>query len=255
MNYDIKQWVKTCIKCQLATCGKTTTEPLHPLTPVPALHRCSLDFIGQLPVTRNGNRWILVAINHTTKWPIAKATQNLKHEMVAQFVYEEIVFKFGCPVEILTDRGNNFTTTMLNSYYTLISIKHILTSAYHPRSNGVIERFNRLFGGMLAKYVGDNDINKWDEYIDRALFACRVRQHHATGKTPFYMVYGVEAKLPGDELIPIINDDEDNNITCRVQQLGQLVQQRDTVHQRLNSNAIKMKIYYDHHLKHVADKL
>ncbi|CAM2698498.1 unnamed protein product [Rotaria socialis] len=108
---------------------------------------------------------------------------------------------------------------------------------------------------MLAKYVGDNDINKWDEYIDRALFACRVRQHHATGKTPFYMVYGVEAKLPGDELIPIINDDEDNNITCRVQQLGQLVQQRDTVHQRLNSNAIKMKIYYDHHLKHVADKL
>ncbi|CAF2149149.1 unnamed protein product [Rotaria magnacalcarata] len=69
------------------------------------------------------------------------------------------------------------------------------------------------------------------------------------------MVYGVEAKLPGDELIPIINDDEDNNITCCVQQLGQLVQQRDTVHKRLNSNAIKMKIYYDHHLKHVADKL
>ncbi|CAF3953002.1 unnamed protein product, partial [Rotaria sp. Silwood1] len=198
------QWIKTCVNCQISTCGKTTTEPLHPLTPVPPFHRWSLDFIGQLPVTSNGNRWILIALDHTTKWPIVRVVPNATHEVVAKFVYQEIVLNFGCPTEIITDRGNNFTTAMLNSYFKLIGIKHILTSAYHPRSNGAIERFNRLFGGMLAKYVGDNVINQLDEYVDRALFACRIRQHHATGKTPFYMVYGVEEKLPGDELIPII---------------------------------------------------
>jgi len=48
------------------------------------------------------------------------------------------------------------------------------------------------------------------------LFACRIRQHHATGKTPFVMVYGLEAKLPVYRLISIINDDEQNNITDRV---------------------------------------
>ncbi len=255
MKNDIIQWIKTCVHCQISTCGKTTTEPLHPLTPVPPFHRWSLDFIGQLPLTPDGNRWILLAIDHTTKWPIARVVQNATHEVVAKFVYEEIVLNFGCPTEIITDRGNNFTTTTLNSYFKLIGIKHILTSAYHPWSNGVIERFNRLFGGMLAKYVGDNTINKWDVYVDRALFACRIRQHRSTGKTPFYMVYGVEAKLPGDELIPIINDDEQNNITNRVQQINQLTQQRDIVHQRLNSNAIKMKMYYDHHLKHHVDEL
>jgi transposase InsO family protein len=256
MNNNIKQWIKTCVKCQITTCGKTTTEPLHPLTPVPPFHRWSLDFIGQLPITQKGNRWILIAIDHTTKWPITRVTSNATHEFVAKFVYEEIVLNFGCPTEIITDRGNNFTTTMLNSYFKLIGIKHILTSAYHPRSNGAIERFNRLFGGMLAKYVGDNTINKWDEYVDRALFACRVRQHHATGKTPFYMVYGVEAKLPGDALLPIINDDdEQNNITHRVQQINQLTQQRDIVHQRLHSNATKMKIYYDRQLKDHVDEL
>jgi hypothetical protein len=255
MNHDIKQWIKACVNFQITTCGKTATEPLHPLTPVPPFHRWSLDFIGPLPLTQKGNRWILIAIDHTTKWPITSVTQNATHEFVAQFVYEEIVLKFGCPTEIITDRGNNFTTTMLNSYFKIIGIKHILTSAYHPRSNGVIERFNRLFGGMLAKYVGDNTINKWDEYVDRALFACRVRQHHATGKTPFYMVYGVEAKLPGDELIPIINDDEQDTIENRMQQINQLVQQRDIVHQRLGSNAVKMKIYYDRHLKDHVDEL
>jgi transposase InsO family protein len=255
MNNDIKKWIKTCIKCQLTICGKTATEPLHPLVPVPAFHRWSLDFIGQLPLTQKGNRWILLAIDHTTKWPIARVAQNATHEFVAKFVYEEIVLNFGCPVEIITDRGNNFTTTMLNSYFKLIGIKHVLTSAYHPRSNGAIERFNRLFGGMLAKYVGDNAINQWDEYVDRALFACRVRQHRATGKSPFYMVYGVEAKLPGDELIPIIHDDEENTITDRVQEINQLVQQRDIVHQRLDSNAIKMKNYYDRQLKDHVDRL
>ncbi len=52
--------------------------------------------------------------------------------------------------------------------------------------------------------------------MNRALFACRIRQHHATGKTPFVMIYGVEAKLPVYRLISIINDDKQNNITDRV---------------------------------------
>ncbi|CAF5037515.1 unnamed protein product, partial [Rotaria sp. Silwood1] len=180
MKTDVQQWIKTCVNCQISTCGKTTTEPLHPLTPVPPFHRWSLDFIGQLPVTSNGNRWILIALDHTTKWPIVRVVPNATHEVVAKFVYQEIVLNFGCPTEIITDRGNSFTTAMLNSYFKLTGIKHILTSAYYPRSNGATERFNRLFGGMLAKYVGDNVINQWDEYVDRALFACRIRQHHAT---------------------------------------------------------------------------
>ncbi|CAF3460544.1 unnamed protein product [Rotaria sp. Silwood1] len=255
MKADVQQWIKTYVNCQISTCGKTTTEPLHPLTPVPPFHRWSFDFIGQLPVTSNGNQWILIALDHTTKWSIVRVVPNATHEVVAKFVYQEIVLNFGCPTEIITDRGNNFTIAMLNSYFKLIGIKHILTSAYHPRSNSIIERFNRLFGSMLAKYVADNAINQWDEYVDRALFACRTRQHHATGKTPFYMVYGVEAKLPGDELIPIINDDEQSNITNRVQQITQLLQQRDTVHERSDSNANKMKQYYNLHSRNQAAEL
>jgi len=55
MKNDIKQWIITCVKCQLAMCGKTAAERLHPLTRVPPFHRWSLNFIGQLSVTQNGN--------------------------------------------------------------------------------------------------------------------------------------------------------------------------------------------------------
>ena len=144
---------------------------------------------------------------------------------------------------------------MFNSYFKLIGIKHVLTSAYHPRSNGIIERFNRLFGGMLAKYVSDSTANKWDDFVNRALFACRIRRHHATGKSPFYMVYCTELKLPDDKLLPIVNDDETNNVSIRTQQINELRQERNSVHERLKSNATKMKVYYDRHLKQLNNQL
>ncbi len=67
---------------------------------------------------------------------------------------------------------------------------------------------------------------------------------HGTDKTPLSIVYSVEAKLSGHQLVPLIDDDKKNNITNRTKQIDQLVQQH------LNSNAIKMKIYYNYHLKH-----
>ncbi|CAF1213767.1 unnamed protein product [Rotaria sordida] len=152
MNNDIKQWIITCIKCQLVMSGKTTTEPLHHLTP-----------------------WILIAIDYTTDWPLARVAQNAIHEVVTKFLNDDIVLNFGCPTEIITDRGNNFTINISNSYFKLIGIKYILISAYHSWSSGVIERFNHLFDSMIAKYVADNTINKWDQYVDRALFVCRIR--------------------------------------------------------------------------------
>ncbi|CAF4400992.1 unnamed protein product, partial [Rotaria sordida] len=108
MKNDIKQWIIIRIKCQLVMCGKTTTEPLHPLTPVPSFHHWRLDFIGQLPITRNGNRWILIAIDYTTDWPLARVAQNAIHEVVTKFLNDDIVLNFGCPTEIITHRGNNF---------------------------------------------------------------------------------------------------------------------------------------------------
>ncbi|CAF1544954.1 unnamed protein product [Adineta ricciae] len=238
MNNDIKQSIESCPQCQISTGGQRTTETSHPLVPVPAFHRRSLDFIGPLPVTSTGNRWILAAIDHTTKCPIVKASSSAPHEFVAKFVYEEIVLSFGCPTKIITDRGTNFTIVTLNSYFKLIGIKHLLTSAYHPRTNGVVERFNRLFAGMLAKYIADDAVNKWDLYINRALFACRIRQHHATGK-----------------LIPILNNDDSNDFLHRNEQINQIFQDREKVHQHLKSNTITMKNYYDQHLKPSAHRL
>ena len=69
------------------------------------------------------------------------------------------------------------------------------------------------------------------------------------------MVYDTKPKLPGDKVLPIINGDELNSGSIRTQQLNQSLQERNFVHERLKSNATKMKVYYDRHLKHLSDQL
>jgi transposase InsO family protein len=219
MRKDVQDYLKTCPECQVQ--GKRlknrTYENMHPLvTPssVPKpFERWSLDFIGVLPTTKNKNRWVLVATDHATNWPIAKAMPEATTEAVANFIYHEIMMQFGCPREILTDRGSNFMANVLNRYLETQNIKHLRTSAYHPRTNGKTERFNQLFESMLAKYVG-KVTHRWDEYVDQALFACRIREHSVTKKSPFYLVYGKEPIIPGDTTYPFLYEDNRDPIVA-----------------------------------------
>ena len=101
-----------------------------------------MNFVGELPLTVKGNRWLLVAVDYATNWPIARAVPAATKETVADFIYEEIMMRFGCPSEILTDRGTNFNSDLVNAYLKRVGSHHKLTSAYHPRTNSKVERFN-----------------------------------------------------------------------------------------------------------------
>jgi hypothetical protein len=152
------------------------------LLEVPApFARWHIDFIGELPTTSNGNCWIIMAVDYATKWPIARALKSA--------TANEIVMKFGCPIEIVSDRGANLLSKILKQYMHKIRSKNMFTSAFHPRTNSKCERLNQTFKHMLTKYV-KGLVHSWDKYVDSALFSCRIRKHATTGYSPFYLVYG-----------------------------------------------------------------
>lgn len=212
ISTDIPEWLSRCKECQLAAGSNKSKHraPMVPLNIPPAFGRWHLDFVGELPLTRNGNKWLLTAVDYSTNWPIARAVPEATAEAVADFIYEEIVMRFGCPEEIVTDRGANFMSTVVKLYLERIHTNHKLTSAFHPRTNGKCERLNGILKTMLRKYV-HGAIHIWDKFVDTALFAARVRHHRSTGYSPFYLVYGREPKLPGDYTRPYLDKATSND--------------------------------------------
>lgn len=209
LRADIKKIVSQCKPCQLVKpSGDRSVAPLHPLAPARPFERWGIDFIGRMPKTKNGNRWIITAIDHATNWPVARALPDATAESVAQFLYEEIFLQFGCPSEIVSDRGANFMSDVLQRYLERMNIKHKATSAYHPRTNGKCERLNGVIGHMLSKYVGSHTTS-WDQYLHQSVFACRVHISQRTKVSPFELVYGIKPRIPQDSVRPFLFDFED----------------------------------------------
>lgn len=202
--------------------------------------------MGPLPETEKGNKWLLVAIDNATKWPIARPLKIASAENVATFIYEEIVLRFGCPIEILTDRGSQFLSHMLEEYLSLLKTKHLKTSAYHPRTNGMVEKLNGTIKSAITKLVADNSTT-WDSYIDQVLFTCRIVKQASSNESPFRLVYGKDPVLPGDIRRPILFDENNQEqvLEFRLQELEALDQMRAAALERAKLNALRRKIYFD----------
>lgn len=194
MFHDVRQYVRTCDECQRR--GKNRrTEPLHPIKVGQPFDRLGMDIVGPLPKTKQGNMYIVVATEYLTKWPEARAIPNAKASSVVKFFYKDIICWHGCLKEILMDRGTHFVNEMLDSLCNELGVKHRLSTAYHPQTNGLVERFNRTLCESLAKYANEHQ-DDWDVYLTTVLFAYRTKRHNTTRHEPFYLMYGREAVLP-----------------------------------------------------------
>src|SRR5215213_4928821 len=142
MRKDVIKHIEYCDSCQRR--GKKGGKgKLNPIKVGQPFERIGLDFVGLLPRTKNGNKYILVASDYLTKWPEAKAMKEATASNTIEFIYKEIICRHGCPEVILTDRGSHFRNQLVEGLCEKFEIKHKLSSPYHPQTNGLVERFNR----------------------------------------------------------------------------------------------------------------
>src|SRR6185437_3237468 len=87
----------------------------------------------------------------------------------------------------------------------------IFSSTYYPQTNGMVERLNRTICNSLAKVT--ENIEDWDINISAVLFAYRTKRYATTGYTPFHLVYGRQAIIPSETIIPIDQVDSDEKIS------------------------------------------
>jgi len=243
MYEDIRKYVQSCDSCQKR--GKNRkNQKMHPIPVGDPFYQIGIDFVGPLPITERGNRYIIVAMDYLTKWPEAKAVPSATAEQVANFLYEDIIGRHGCPHKILSDQGTHFKNKMIAKLLEKFQIQQKFSTPYHPQTNGLVERFNKTLCGALAKLTYEHQ-KDWDLFISPVLFAYRTSKHSTTQMTPFYLLYGREAKLPIDAPVEI------GSLQTRVETLiDNLPLDRELVKEQIKTVQDKQKQMYDKQIRH-----
>ncbi len=112
MKNDIKSYIQTCDQCQRH--GKITDKnELHLIKIKESFYQWEIDIVRSLTETLRGNKYIVVAIDYFTKYPEARALTNANAKSVANFIYEDIICRHGCPRKIISDRGSHFNNQVI----------------------------------------------------------------------------------------------------------------------------------------------
>ena len=106
------------------------------------------DLVGPLPPSR-GYTYLLTCVDRFTRWPEAVPISDITAETVAQAFITTWVSRFGTPTSITTDRGRQFESHLWRAFTELLGTKHLHTTAYHPCTNGMVERFHRRLKAVI----------------------------------------------------------------------------------------------------------
>lgn len=160
----------------------------------------SMDFLGPLPMTVNGNRYLLVINDYATRYCLAFPVARDNAATVAKILVERVFLEYGAPHTILSDRGPHFFNELLESITQLFEVHQVFSSGYRPQTAGLTERFNQTLIDLLAVYVNKH-CDDWDEYVPYVLFAYRTLYNQTVKDIPFYLLYGYEPPLPHEMYI------------------------------------------------------
>ena len=119
--------------------------------------RQEVDIVEPLPITREGNRYIVVVMDYFSRWSEARPLKAVNVNTVVTFLYEEIICRFGVLRILQSDRGIHFMNEIIQRLTKRFRIKHSLSSSYHPQSNGLVEKFNKMLCERIAKLAEEVD--------------------------------------------------------------------------------------------------
>jgi hypothetical protein len=201
MRKDVTQWTRACLTCVTHQPGLKVKPPLTLIPVGGAFDRVGVDIL-QLPKTSRGNRYAVVFVDYLTKWPEVFAVANQSSVAFAKLLVEEVVSRHGVPSEILSDRGRDFLSGLMKEVETLMGYHKLNTTAYHPQTDGLVERYNTTLTSMLAKTVKKGGA-EWDDQLPYVLFAYRANQQASTRESPFYLQYRRDPRLPVPEVLSL----------------------------------------------------
>lgn len=149
-----------------------------------------------------GHTWILVATDYFSKWVEAIPSRKATSKVVTKFFLEIILIRFGVPHKIVADNGTCCRSKEFADFSKSYGITLSYSSPYHPQGNGQAKYSNKNLLKIIKRMLGNNK-RAWNSKLNLAVCVDRVTIKKSTGFSPYQLVYGKEARLPLNNLLPV----------------------------------------------------
>ena len=196
MRTRISEFISSCTTCQSS---KDSTHPkrteLNPVKSSKPFEHLVIDCYGPLKTSSSGNKYVVVAQDHFSKFVILQPCSDITAETLSEILVKRIITPYGCPVILHSDRGSNFTSEHFVNTCKRFGISQNFSTAYRPQSQGLVERFNRTMSTYFRSFV-DKRQEGWDQLLPFLAISYNSAPHSITGVSPFSVVFGREIFLP-----------------------------------------------------------
>lgn len=217
---DSAQFVSQCSQCQRYTIMKKGFHPLTPITASLPMDHISFDLF-QLPTSKEGYNYVLIIVDIATKYVFLRPLKTKDSISVAQQLFE-LFCNMGFARIIQSDNGKEFVNTVIKDLKNIASMDHRLITPYHPRANGISERYVRVVKESLFRQLNGAE-TEWLELIPATQFATNVKVSTVHQSSPFTLFFGRKFNFFGNYKDTIIQPEDANMLEERMKFLSELV--------------------------------
>ena len=195
---QIEAFVACCITCK-RTSGKQAPQH-HTYATVQEGYpwrKICIDFVGPYKTSPEGYNYVLTVKDTFSRYLIAIPLRTTTAQETAQALEQHVFLRYGMCEQLHSDNGAQLTSNLLEEVYKVLGIKRTTTPCYNPKSNPT-ERTHRELNTMLKALAIDNNTQDWQQQLQACVFALNTSRNRHTGLTPYYILFGTEARIKTD---------------------------------------------------------